>query len=59
MLAQNKIFAKEKLMLIHLTSFFIMTIIITIEEIMIFTGAIPETIDIDSMSERSKRILLA
>ena len=59
MLAQNKIFANEKLMLIHLISFNTITICAIIIETMIITGALEVREDIDDMNKRQKRILFA
>ena len=52
MLAQNKIFANEKLMLIHLISFNTITICAIIIETMIITGALEVREDIDDLNER-------
>ena len=52
MLAQNKIFANEKLMLIHLISFFTLTIIMITEEALILTGEFKDEINIDNVSEK-------
>ena len=60
MLAQNKIFANEKLMLIHLTSFIVITITASIFGTVLLTGVLERdpSGDFDSMSEKQKRIIL-
>ena len=54
MLAQNKIFANEKLMLIHLTSFIVITITASIFGTVLLTGVLERdpSGDFDSMSEK-------
>ena len=44
-LAQNKIFANEKLMLIHLISFFVITIVSITIDILVLAGNMYEAID--------------
>ena len=53
LLAQMQIFANEKLMLIHLISFFIITIVTIIIDTMVLTGEMYEAInDPDNISEK-------
>ena len=60
MLAQNKIFANEKLMLVHLISFIVITITATIFGTILLTGVLNKDKDDpdDSYNEHQKRILL-
>ena len=57
MLAQNKIFANEKLMITHLSSFFIVTIFSVITGTVFISGVIRE--NPKNMNEKQKNILLA
>ena len=59
MLAQNKIFANEKLMLIHLISFYFVTIYAVSVGTMLTTGAIEVEPDIKNISDQEKRYFLA
>ena len=52
MLAQNKIFANEKLMLIHLVSFSTIAICAVSIESMVVSGALDTNPDIDTMNDR-------